>query len=89
MGRNLTGRQREKYEAWRLRREPRFIFSKDAKVLVTESSRVNDECIALQLHLSDEPKDLKVTAANGEQYQLVLLRGPAAKDIDGMPEAGF
>ncbi|CAK9045292.1 unnamed protein product [Durusdinium trenchii] len=55
-------------------------------VLVTESSRVNDECIALQLHLSDEPKDLKVTAANGEQYQLVLLRGPAAKDIDGMPE---
>ena len=87
LGRPLTRSQKERYDAWLLRQAPRFVFSTSHQKLVTDSKHLNDDCVALQLHLSEESSSLRVTAGNDEQFRLVLLRGAGSVPSGHIPEA--
>ena len=88
-GKELTKSQKEKFQAWELRCEPRLVFSKDKKKQLTDAKQIRRDksCVALQLHLSDEPERLQVTASNGERFQLLLLKGHQC--TGKVPEVGL
>ena len=82
LGRDLTRTQQEKYDQWLLGTNPRLVFSREKQKLITEASQVQGDCIALQLHLSAEAENLKVTASGGAQFRLVLLKSDKPDDND-------
>ena len=74
-GKDLAPKQREKFEAWKLGCQPRLVFSKDKKVVISEASKVKPDCIAIQLIMSDDPTQLQVISSSGVAYRLKLLSG--------------
>eukprot|EP00435_Cladocopium_sp_Y103_P026607 s954_g6.t1 len=87
-GKSLTNSQKSAYEAWRSRCEPRLAFSARKKMQVTSASQVKRDksSLAIQLHLSDSPEELQVSAWDGSRYLLLLLKGTNMKGPSTVPE---
>ena len=79
--------QKKSYEEWQSRCEPRLVFSAAKKKQVTDARQVKKDksCLAIQLHLSESPEELQVSAWDGSRYLLLLLRGCPQKQT--VPEA--
>jgi hypothetical protein len=86
-GKPLTKSQKKSYEEWQSRCEPRLVFSAAKKKQVTDARQVKKDksCLAIQLHLSESPEELQVSAWDGSRYLLLLLRGCPQKQT--VPEA--
>ena len=89
VGKELTPKQQEQYAAWQSRQEPRMVFSKDRQRRMTEAKQIKRDksCVVVQLHLSDSPEDLQLTASDGVRYRLALFKGTRASSGDTLPEA--
>ena len=85
MGRELTRRQAENFKVWQSDLVQRLVFNKRRKCYVGEARSVNKDCVALVLHLSDEPSQLTLSSGsveNSQRFRLVLLK----KDTVAMPD---
>lgn len=77
MGRALTASQRQKYDQWQSDCVQKIAFNKKRQICVTESRSVTKDCIAVLLHLSDQPDQLTLCSACGQDpvvFRLLLLR---------------
>lgn len=88
-GKGLTASQKEKYARWEQSCEPRLVFSESKQKRVVDASQIKKDktCLAIQLHLSDDPDKLGVTTSDGSRFQLLLLKGKGSSGE--LPQAGL
>ena len=77
MHRDLTLTQHQAYNVFLANKTQKFIFDKTKKQCVSDATTLKKhakDCIALKLHLSDEPAELQIEAADKTMFQLVWLK---------------
>lgn len=73
-GKAMSAKQRQTWELWRKNaHKVHMVFNKKTQAYVSEASKVNKHCIAVELNISEEPEELTLTAGNGTVYRLMLL----------------
>ena len=92
-GKELTPKQQAKYDAWISQAQKPLVFNKKTGRLVVNPgketlSKLKKDCLVVVLHLSRHAGELKLTAGNGQLYQLKLLEIPAstASSTSAVPE---
>ena len=85
-GKDLDKRSREKHALWQNSLKRDMIFSQKKQCLVTTKKTTSKDLLLVKLHLSKKPEDLVVETANGEKFQLVLLKGQIS---DGFGESSL
>lgn len=88
-GKPLTKTQADLYNRWQADCERKLIFCKQRKKLISDAKEISPSCIAVKLHLSDEPEMLQLSTGGSEQkYRLMLLRGDKPEaEIGAVPDA--
>ena len=88
MGRELTNRQEANYKVWLSDLTQRLVFNKRRKCYVGEARNVTKDCVAVVLHLSDEPSQLTLSSGsveNSQPFRLVLLKRDTVVISDKVP----
>eukprot|EP00435_Cladocopium_sp_Y103_P046397 s787_g13.t1 len=94
--RSLTVTQQQRHRAFQANMTQTLVFNKRTKTYAGDLSEVKrgaKDLFVMTLHLSDQPQELLVDAANGESFRLVLLKNSvrAAEEIpsviDHLPAA--
>ena len=77
MHRDLTPTQHQAYNVFLANKTQKLIFDKAKKQCVSDATTLKKhakDCIAIKLHLSDEPAELQIEAADKTMFQLVWLK---------------
>eukprot|EP00435_Cladocopium_sp_Y103_P051446 s287_g16.t1 len=85
LGRGLTKTQDQSYAVWQTNLVQKIVFNKKRRAFVGEASKVSKDCIAVQLHLSDDPESFLISTGNGsksKEFRLLLLK----KDEQVVPD---
>eukprot|EP00435_Cladocopium_sp_Y103_P048767 s531_g14.t1 len=86
---DLTPAQQLKYNSFQADCVQKMVFNKKKKSYIHDSASLKknaSDCIALKLYLSDDPVQLGIESATGEQFRLVWLKQEGASSSSPVPE---